>query len=72
MDAKDRAYFLRRALQEQEAAFNASCAEARERHEELAAAYRFRCSQDAVTANAAIREFAVSLQEPARQSESAL
>lgn len=43
MDADDRAYYLKRTLQEQEAARNASCPEARERHEELANAYRHRC-----------------------------
>jgi len=47
MDAKDRTYFLRRVLQEQEAALNAACAEARERHEQLAAAYLSRCRLDA-------------------------
>ena len=46
MDANDRAYFLRRILQEQEAARSAASAEARERHEELAAAYQFRCRLD--------------------------
>lgn len=46
MGAKDRAYFLKRALQEQEAARVATCAEARERHEELAVAYRLRCRMD--------------------------
>jgi hypothetical protein len=46
MDARDRAYFLKRALQEQEAAQVSICAEARERHEELAAAYRLRCRLD--------------------------
>lgn len=48
MDADDRAYFLKRALQEQEAARLATCPEARCRHEELAAAYRFRCELDAL------------------------
>jgi hypothetical protein len=48
MDANDRAYFLRRALQEQEAARLATCPEARHRHDELAAAYRFRCRMDAL------------------------
>jgi len=43
MDANDRAYYLRRAVQEQEAARTAACAEARERHEQLGAAYRRRC-----------------------------
>ena len=43
MDAKDRAYFLRRVLQEERAARSATCPEARDRHEELAAAYRLRC-----------------------------
>ena len=48
MDANDRAYFLRRAFQEEEAARLATCREARDRHEELAAAYRFRCRMDAL------------------------
>jgi hypothetical protein len=48
MDANDRAYFLRRALQEQEAARLAACPQARNRHEELAATYRFRCRMDAL------------------------
>ena len=48
MDANDRAYFLRRALQEQEAARLATCSQARNRHEELAAAYHFRCRMDAL------------------------
>lgn len=47
MDATDRTYYLRRTLQEQEAAHNAACPEARERHEELANAYRLRCRFDA-------------------------
>ena len=48
MDARTRAYYLRRIVQEQEAASQASCAEARERHEELAEAYRLRCRFDAL------------------------
>lgn len=48
MDANDRAYYLRRALQEQEAARTATCRKARDRHEELAAAYRLRCRMDAL------------------------
>ena len=43
MDASDRAFYLRRALQEQEAAHNAACPEARECHQALANAYRLRC-----------------------------
>jgi len=43
VNGNDQAYYLRRALQEQEAAGAAACLEARERHEELAAAYRLRC-----------------------------
>lgn len=39
---EDRAYFIKRALEEEEAASNATCAEARWRHKELAAAYRKR------------------------------
>lgn len=46
MDARDRAYYLRRIVQEQEAAKMAVCREARERHDELAAAYRLRCQID--------------------------
>jgi hypothetical protein len=37
-------YFRRRALQEQLAAQNATCTVARERHDELAAMYRFRAA----------------------------
>lgn len=43
MNAGDQAYFLRRMLQEEEAANGASCLEARQRHEELAIVYRARC-----------------------------
>lgn len=46
MTLDDRTYFLRRALQEDEAARKAMSAEARERHLELAEAYRFRCRAD--------------------------
>jgi hypothetical protein len=49
MNAKDRAYYLRRILQEQEAASAAASAEARERHEELAEAYQLRCRLDALS-----------------------
>ena len=48
MDANDRAYYLRRIFDEEEAARAASCAVARERHEELAAAYQVRCRMDAL------------------------
>ena len=48
MNADDRAYYLRRALQEHEAARMATCPQARERHEELAAAYRLRSGMDAL------------------------
>ena len=48
MDANDKAYYLRRILQEEEAARTASCSVARERHEELAAAYQLRCRMDAL------------------------
>ena len=51
MDVNDRDYYLRRALQEQEAARNAACLPARERHEELAKAYRLRCRLDATATN---------------------
>jgi hypothetical protein len=43
MDARDQAYYLKRIVQEQEAARRATCPAARERHDELAAAYRLRC-----------------------------
>jgi hypothetical protein len=46
MTLDDRTYFLRRALQEDEAARKATSAEVRERHLELAEAYRFRCRAD--------------------------
>jgi len=46
MDSIDRAYYLRRSQQELEAARNATCREARGRHEELAAAYDLRGRQD--------------------------
>jgi hypothetical protein len=42
MKRDDAAYYGRRALQEQLAARNATCAAARERHDELAMMYRFR------------------------------
>jgi hypothetical protein len=42
MTLEDRTYYLRRALQEDEAARVATCREARERHLELASAYRLR------------------------------
>ena len=44
----ERAYYLRRATQEQQAALAATCTQARERHEELAAAYQVRCRLDLV------------------------
>jgi len=44
MSANDKAYFLRRALQEEEAARTATCDAARERHRILADAYRLECS----------------------------
>lgn len=43
MTLDDRAYYLRRALQEDAAARIAGCEAARQRHLELAAAYRIRC-----------------------------
>ena len=46
MTLEDRTYYLRRALQEDQAAAIATCTEARERHLELAAAYRLRCRAD--------------------------
>lgn len=42
MGPEDRAYFMRRAIQERDAARRASCPEARERHEEMASLYRMR------------------------------
>jgi len=46
MDATDQAYYLRRAVQEQEAVRTAACVEARERHAQLAAEYWRRCRLD--------------------------
>lgn len=46
MTLADQTYYLRRAFQEDEAARAATCEAARERHLELAAAYRFRCCQN--------------------------
>lgn len=48
MSLNDRTYYVRRALQEERAARIASCEAARERHLELAAAYRRICRGDAV------------------------
>jgi len=48
MATNDCAYFLRRIQQEQEAARAATCTQARERHEELAQAYRLRFQIDAL------------------------
>lgn len=47
MDVKNRAYYRSRIVAEQEAARNAACDAARERHEELAAAYHLRCRLEA-------------------------
>ena len=44
--ADDADYYRRRALQEQIAAQKATCAAARERHDQLAAMYRFRALMD--------------------------
>lgn len=44
MTGDDYRYYATRARQEEEAASNAGCDAARERHQELADAYRFRCS----------------------------
>lgn len=44
MRRDDAVYYSRRALQEQLAALNASCAAARQRHDELATMYRFRAA----------------------------
>lgn len=46
MTLEDQLYYLRRLIQEDLAAARASCAAARERHEELAALYRARCSEE--------------------------
>lgn len=43
MDTNDRAFYLRRIRQEQEAARTAVNRIVRQRHEELANAYRLRC-----------------------------
>lgn len=40
---EDLAYFRRRAIQEEQAMRHAACHAARERHQELADAYHFRC-----------------------------
>jgi hypothetical protein len=69
MDAKDHAYFLGRAFQEQEAARRAECSQARERHEELAAPYRFRCSQGAASARQASPNDPELVRPAARQNE---
>ena len=42
MGPEDRDYFVKRALQERHAATQASCPEARGRHEEMASLYRMR------------------------------
>ena len=44
MKQNDTEYYRDRAIQEQIAAQNAKCDPARERHEELAAMYRFRAA----------------------------
>ena len=44
MTLNDHIYYAMRERQEERAASNATCAAARERHQELAEAYRFRCS----------------------------
>lgn len=43
MNIEDYDYYARRACQEDEAASNSACNAARERHQELANAYRLRC-----------------------------
>lgn len=43
MSRDDYQYYAMRARQEEKAALIATCDAARERHEELAEAYRFRC-----------------------------
>mgnify|MGYP001555265968 CR=1 FL=1 len=47
MDAREQAYFQQRILEEEEAARDAGCSEARLRHEALAEAYRARCLEAA-------------------------
>jgi hypothetical protein len=47
MSLNDRTFYVRRAVQEERAARMASCEAARERHAELAAAYRRLCRADA-------------------------
>lgn len=42
MGPEDRAYFVKRAIQELDAATRASCPEARQRHEEMVSLYRMR------------------------------
>jgi hypothetical protein len=49
MTQDDASYYRQRASQEQRAARNATCAAARERHEELASLYRFRATLLAAT-----------------------
>jgi hypothetical protein len=44
MTRDDASYYRQRASEEQRAARNATCAVARERHEELAALHRFRAT----------------------------
>lgn len=44
MTKDDVSYYRQRASQEERAARNATCTVARERHEELAALYRFRAT----------------------------
>ena len=51
MSAIDKAYFLRRALQEEEAARTARCDAARERHRILADAYRLECRKGRAVEN---------------------
>jgi hypothetical protein len=72
MDAKDHAYFLGRALQEQEAARRAECSQARQRHEELAAAYRFRCCHGVASARRPTPNDPELVRLAARQNEEAM
>jgi hypothetical protein len=44
MKQDDSSYYRQRASEERQAARNATCSAARERHEEMAALYRFRAT----------------------------
>lgn len=59
MIGNDKAYYLRRVHEEQEAARNALNPQARERHEELAAAYQLRCRLEAAAIEGKSADYAV-------------